>query len=561
MKQFLLLTVLALFSAVIFAQAPPASSFGGFHEVVPDIRDEISEEHRMQMYGEVRQNIRDLAQRGITAESALQRKKSTTKFVFPLRPAQGFNDPGYFGISNFPDVDPGTGIQDQNCGRRTYDGHLGTDFFTAPFWWKKMDEDAVEIVAAADGIIVARQEQRDDRSCQMCPAGSPNTCFLWNAVYLQHADGTLTMYGHMKKNSLTSKVVGDAVSSGEFLGIVGSSGNSSGPHLHFEVWQDTFFSKLLNPWEGNCNPDGNASMWEEQPTYYQNDILKLMSGSAIPEVKACYDGQPEKTFEKSSFALGTETVYLTAFVRDNRVGNPPYRLTLYRPDGSIQYNWTLAPFNAYYSWAYLYYTFGPAELTVAGEYTFRLIYDKDTTAIRFNLFSPTPLDLISFTGMGTPDGNLLQWQTENEVHTDGFEIQRSNDGTEFTAIGSVGSKEGSGRLHYEYADPSPGAGTTFYRLRMLDQDGTFKYSPVIKVVNLHKASLKLYPNPAQNFVVLQGVSDFRTAVVIDMQGRNWTKMPLSGDQVRIDLSNLPAGTYFIRLDHDSFSRKLKFVKN
>ena len=50
-----------------------------------------------------------------------------------------------------------------------------------------------------------------------------------------HADGSVAWYGHMKAGSLTNKAVGQTVSSGEYLGIVGSSGNSTGPHLHFGI--------------------------------------------------------------------------------------------------------------------------------------------------------------------------------------------------------------------------------------------------------------------------------------------------------------------------------------
>ena len=62
-------------------------------------------------------------------------------FDWPLRQAAGFNtDPSYYGISNYVDQNTAVGnFEDYNCNSRTYDGHKGTDIFTWPFPWKRMD--------------------------------------------------------------------------------------------------------------------------------------------------------------------------------------------------------------------------------------------------------------------------------------------------------------------------------------------------------------------------------------------------------------------------------------
>ncbi len=80
----------------------------------------------------------------------------------------------------------------------------GTDFFTCPFPWYRMDYDQVYVVAAAPGVIVFKQDGNFDRNCGF--TGDP-----WNAVYVQHADGSVAWYGHMKNGSLTPKAVGDNV--------------------------------------------------------------------------------------------------------------------------------------------------------------------------------------------------------------------------------------------------------------------------------------------------------------------------------------------------------------
>jgi murein DD-endopeptidase MepM/ murein hydrolase activator NlpD len=107
-----------------------------------------------------------------------------------------------------------------------------------------MDNSEVLIVAAAPGTIVFKSDGNQDRSCSFNGAN-------WNAVYIQHADGSVAWYGHMKNGSTISKPVGATVSAGEVLGIVGSSGNSTGPHLHFEIYNSS--NQLVEPYQGTCN--------------------------------------------------------------------------------------------------------------------------------------------------------------------------------------------------------------------------------------------------------------------------------------------------------------------
>ncbi len=563
MRHVLLLLSSLFFAILSFAQAPPPGSFGGFVDGTPVIHDEIPAEVRQSMYQSVRKNIVMLAKKGITLETTLRKEPAATTFGFPLRQAPGFNDPGFYGISNFVDHDATTGAKDFNCGSRTYDAHAGTDFFTVPFWWKKKNENAVEIVAAADGIIVAKAQTRPDTVCAMCPVGAPPECFYWNAVYLRHADGTVSMYGHMKQNSLTTKVVGDAVSKGEFLGIVGSSGNSSGPHMHFEVWQDTFFTKLLDPWGGACNPDGTASMWDAQEPYYNPKIIKVMTGSALPQMNQCYNGAEEKTFAKSDFALGQDVVYVTNFVRDNRVGGPNYRLAVFNPDGTTKYSWTLNVFNGFYPFAWFYYTFQPSEFTIPGKYKFRLIYATDTAIVEFNILNPAPLDLISFNARANRSNVALKWSTQNEKNTSHFEVERSNDASHFQSIGTV-SSTGDGTVgtnEYSFEDVNPLPGINYYRLRMVDKDGKFKYSTTEKVNFDGILQVRIFPNPAENFINLQNVSGYKSVTISNMSGRVLLRQPVHANECKIDISILPRGVYVVQLINEQRKLQMKLVKN
>jgi hypothetical protein len=244
-------------------------------------------------------------------------------FDWPMRQADGFDDPGYYVISNYVDHDTDTTTMDPFCGTRTYDGHRGTDVRIVPFRWNKMAADQVEIIAAADGIIILKRDGNQDQNCQW-GLGTP-----WNAIFLEHADGTVTWYGHMKNGSLTQKDSGDVVVAGEFLGIVGSSGNSTGAHLHFEVYDSG--GNLIDPFQGNCNSLNNDSWWNNQIPYFDSGINKLMTASQQWTSPAC--PQQSQTFEKTEFDRGDAITFSLHYRCDLNIDDTD--VTAYEPDGDI----------------------------------------------------------------------------------------------------------------------------------------------------------------------------------------------------------------------------------
>jgi murein DD-endopeptidase MepM/ murein hydrolase activator NlpD len=174
-------------------------------------------------------------------------------------------------------------LLDYNCGTRTYDSgngynHQGTDFFLWPWGWRKLDRGEVQIVAAAPGQIIYRRDGNFDHNCV-------NNNSNWNAVYVQHADGSLAWYGHMKNGSVTKKLDGEFVNQGEYLGVVGSSGNSPYPHLHFEVYDAN--SSLIDPWSGPCNNLSPETWWASQRPYVDSAINQVTTGSAPVENPPC----------------------------------------------------------------------------------------------------------------------------------------------------------------------------------------------------------------------------------------------------------------------------------
>ena len=307
---------------------------------------------------------------------------TSVSFGWPLKLQTG-NDPGYHGISNFVDENPAypNQVLDYNCGTRTYDtaagyNHQGTDLFLWPFYWYKMDRGDVAAVAAADGVILGKDDGYDDHSCAM--SGAP-----WNAVYLQHADGSVTWYGHLKKGSLTTKAVGTSVEEGEFLGLVGSSGNSTGPHLHFEVYDAA--NHLIDPWGGPCNLLGGISWWTSQRPYYDSAINALYTHDAPPEFPACPND--EIPHFSDTFTPG-QTIYFAAYYRDQLQGQVTnYRV--YDAANTLVDAWSASLSDPWYAADYWYfYEPVPFGFTL-GEWRFEADYEGQTVRHDFFVVSPT----------------------------------------------------------------------------------------------------------------------------------------------------------------------------
>ncbi len=300
---------------------------------------------RLQIDSMLTRNIAALSQH----EKTLSTTKATTRvsLSWPLKQASGFHYDYLYAISNYVDHDASfpNHVLDWNCGSRTYDdasgyNHAGTDIFIWPFSQNMMQAGQAEIVAAAPGIIIGKEDGHFDQSCAMNGG-------TWNAVYVMHSDSTVAWYGHMKKNSLTTKNIGDPVIQGEYLGLVGSSGNSTGPHLHFELHDKN--GQVTDPFSGSCN--NIPSYWQSQKPYNESVINVLMTHRAPPVMMTCPG--LDSINAKDTFGLNDPIIF-AAYYHDQQSGqNTVYTVT--RPDGSVFKTWQYAPTGSYIV-SYRYWT-------------------------------------------------------------------------------------------------------------------------------------------------------------------------------------------------------------
>ncbi|TAE10221.1 MAG: hypothetical protein EAY72_11780, partial [Bacteroidetes bacterium] len=126
------------------------------------------------------------------------------------------------------------------------------------------------------------------------------------------------------------------------------------------------------------------------------------------------------------------------------------------------------------------------------------------TAYRGVSFTPEvnvlPVQVQSFSGNSRQGKALLQWQVANETNFSHYTVEKSINGTQFSSVGAV---KATGATSYEFNDASLKA-SQYYRLKLVDKDGSFRYSSVVLVrSSAGNTNLQIVPNPVANEAVLQ----------------------------------------------------------
>jgi hypothetical protein len=432
---FLLLTV--TFSGLIRSQDETAdpftllnpalqpTGFGGGEAELP--LDQLTAEQEQTIQEAINRSLAQLSEAGLLAPTNAQ----SVMLEWPLAAANGLDDYGYHAISGFVDQDP-----------------RYPDYFTWPFPQIKMNNDQVTAVAAAAGTIIYKQDGNFDKNCSFNSG-------TWNAVFVRHSDGSVAWYGHLKNGSLTSKGIGETVAVGEYLGVIGSSGNSTGPHLHFELYDG---GQLTDPYAGSCNQLSASSWWAAQRPYYDSAVNKVMTGDAKVAFQSC--PTPDIPNEKEEFSSGDE-VFFTTFYRD-QLSSQTSDYNIFRPDNSVFQSWSHNSNASHYAASYWWWSFDlPAEAQ-PGRWRFEVEFDG---VIFVKPFTVTKvLDIASPTGgefWQPGSDHALSWQGNL---TDTIRIDLYTKGVFSETITVAAANGGS----YLWSIPPDTAVALGYQLRFTD---------------------------------------------------------------------------------------------
>lgn len=189
--------------------------------------------------------------------------------------------------------------------------------------------------------------------------------------------------------------------------------------------------------------------------------------------------------------------------------------------------------------------------------------------------SPLPVKLVNFKGEIKNCKVELSWSATMETNFSHYEVEMSNDALHWYSSGQVRASRIEGIHQYIFNCPQ-GADKAYYRLKMLDMDGTFTYSPSILVENTcasQKAGIEVYPNPfdeQDEYLTLSFKNVFGRHLrlnLVDASGRvvleEIVDVTQSDTLLTVSTSGIQTGIYFLRLygqDNKDILVPIKLIK-
>ncbi|WP_170916564.1 T9SS type A sorting domain-containing protein [Dyadobacter psychrophilus] len=183
--------------------------------------------------------------------------------------------------------------------------------------------------------------------------------------------------------------------------------------------------------------------------------------------------------------------------------------------------------------------------------------------------SVLPVTLVDFVAAQKENDVVLTWSTSFEANSDFFEVQHSTDGKTWTALGQVKSN-GDSKIErtYSYVHERPLAAEHYYRLRMVDNDGSFAFSRIRNIQVENDLSIAFHPNPVADWLTIEmpNVQQLDHVKIVSKSGRvvyeaNKSQFQQLPDSA-INLKQLAAGIYVIQVrEQDGTLHSSKLIKN
>ncbi|MFA6056822.1 MAG: T9SS type A sorting domain-containing protein [Taibaiella sp.] len=203
---------------------------------------------------------------------------------------------------------------------------------------------------------------------------------------------------------------------------------------------------------------------------------------------------------------------------------------------------------------------------LTGTFYFNSAGTNPTLTINGTISStPLPLTLISFKGQAENNANVLNWVTANEENVASFELERGTNGSSFDKIATLSAKGNNTATnnHYTYKDVDAST-TAYYRLKMIDRDDKANYSDIVVLrKGAIQSTINVYPNPAENTLFIEGLTNNSSYRITDALGREaipTTAVHAEGALTSINISGLVQGIYFLQLTDDNGMETIRFVK-
>ena len=182
----------------------------------------------------------------------------------------------------------------------------------------------------------------------------------------------------------------------------------------------------------------------------------------------------------------------------------------------------------------------------------------------YSRYNALPVTLLYFTAIADDNKVRLNWEAANEQETVKYEVQKSLNGTHFSYLTTVNSRQMSQSAYTDF-DYTPAMDWNYYRLKIMDKSGSFTYSPV-RPVKFEKGleQVKIFPVPAKTVLNIQLPTSYinqTTLQVIAVDGKFIASLKPAANMVILNVQPLAAGTYFIKIIKPGGNKETyRFVK-
>jgi hypothetical protein len=182
-----------------------------------------------------------------------------------------------------------------------------------------------------------------------------------------------------------------------------------------------------------------------------------------------------------------------------------------------------------------------------------------------NMVSLLPIKLKSFNSTYKNNAVTLNWQSIYENNFDFYQLEKSTDASQFTTIATIKGKSINGNAaDYSFTDASIVKDKQYYRLKMVNKDGSFTYSQVIASSSKSSLEISLYPNPVNNLLIVTHpqLSESGTLQIFNQEGKlvKSSNTQIGAAQTSVDVESLNKGSYVLHFMANGNTSVLKFVK-
>ncbi|MBC8048330.1 MAG: peptidoglycan DD-metalloendopeptidase family protein, partial [Fimbriimonadaceae bacterium] len=405
----------------------------------------------------------------------------------------------------------------------------------------------------ADGEVIYIEDGYFDRNCgsgthTLGDEADFNGGYYGNFVALRHDDWSITVYAHLKEGTVAALEDGDEVVTGQFLGKLGSSGNSSGPHLHFEV-RPCEGCTYIEPWfdtEG-CNDDVTESQWIDQIPYTEPQLIRVTTHDELPEFKDCVDyesGSNENVNFSNHFNVGAN-LYIGVSMRDFLVGDG-LDIDIFNSAGVVQESFDYVALADYEK---VTFTFTENLLFYStGTYRVRVIHDGKTYDHYFTVNCPAALTL-----SGAQSGH------KGYISGDNINSTATISGTSSNQI--LYEAENHIKLNVGFK-----ATANCEFIAQLDDCTIGGLKETEEELVIENDKLNVYPNPNLGMFTIYFKGNVLSKMQVSVRNMMGELIYVSDDfeitdefSEIIDMQSQPKGIYFVELNHDGIIETQKVV--